>query len=353
MSESFAEYDTLERYETVLKHIHDGVYTLDPNGQITWVNETAVEEFDIGFEREELIGAPVSIVLDEEDVQKCVDIIQECLEAPDKESGRCEITLQTADGREIPCDLHLALLPFEDGEFQGTVGVVRDISSRKRREQQLEVQNRVLRHNLRNDMNIILVRADRLAGAVGEELRPNAEHIREVGEGLLDLSEKVRSISMIQELSADDEVTITLNDQIEAIVDAVRSEYPNVTFEYEDATGEAVEKPVSDEELFDLALENLIENSITHNDSTEPRVSITLETRDGRCCVRVEDNGPGLPEPERRVLQSGTETDLQHSSGVGLWIVHWCIDELGGDIQFAAGKPTGTVVTLEIPISSL
>lgn len=350
MTESFTEYDTPEHYETVLKHIHDGVYTLDPNGQITWVNETAVEEFDIGFEREDLIGASVSIVLEEDDIQKCVAIIQECLQDSERQSGRCEITLQTADGREIPCDLHLALLPLKEGEFQGSVGVIRDISARKRREQQLEVQNRVLRHNLRNEMNIILGRAERISGAVAEELRPDVENIREVGVRLLELSEKVRSISMIQESSADNQVTITLNDRINAIIDAFRTEYPDVTFEYQDATEEAVEKAVSDEEVFDLTVENLIENSVIHNDSTEPLVSITLERKEGLCCVRVADNGPGLPETERQVLESGTETDLQHSSGVGLWLVRWCVDELGGDIRFPVNNPTDTIVTVEIPI---
>lgn len=44
-------------YETILETIRDGVYTLDTTGQITWVNNIAVENFDIGYTRDELVGA--------------------------------------------------------------------------------------------------------------------------------------------------------------------------------------------------------------------------------------------------------------------------------------------------------
>lgn len=349
MPDSFAQFDSLQHYETVLKHIHDGVYTLDPNGQITWVNETAIEAFDIGLDREDLIGSSVSVVLNEEDIQKCIEIIQDCLRDPDRESGRCEITLQTADGRDIPCDLHLALLPFEDGEFQGTIGVVRDISDQKRREQQLEVQNRVLRHNLRNDMNIIVGRATRLAQSVTGELKEDVDVIREVGERLLELSEKVRSISKMHDTSVDDLRPIVVNDRIRSLLDTYRSEYPTVSFKFEDGTDQSIELRVRSEELFDMALTNLIENSIKHNDKNSARVSVTFESEADCCFVRIDDNGPGLPEMEREVLKNGSETDLHHSNGMGLWLVYWCVTELRGELQFGDAPNTGARVTLKLP----
>lgn len=120
--------------ETILENIHDGVYTLDAKGRITWVNQTAIEEHDIGYNADELIGSYVSKVLTDEDIEKCLDIIRKCLRSPARESGRCEIARQTAFGTEIPCELQLALLPMEDDDFGGSVGVVRDITERKRRE---------------------------------------------------------------------------------------------------------------------------------------------------------------------------------------------------------------------------
>lgn len=349
MPEDLSQYDSLERYETVLKHIHDAVYTLDPNGQITWVNETAVENFDIGYDREDLIGAPVSIVLNEEDIEKALEIIQRCLQSDDRNSGRCEIAIQTAYGGEIPCDLHLALLPFEDGEFQGTVGVVREITDRKLREQQLEVQNRALRHNLRNDMNVILGLAEDLESAVDEDNKQDVRTIREVGEKLLELSEKVRSMSEIQEWSAADEETVDLFGLLESLVDEFQDTYPDVKFDYEVTADEPVQRRIATERFLDLAMRNLLKNSIEHNDSNNPRVSISVDTDGNHGTVRVEDNGPGIPQVELEVLGRESESALQHSSGMGLWIVNWCVTKMGGDLRFEEATPHGTIVTLDLP----
>lgn len=349
MSDSLAQYETLERYETVLKHIRDGVYTLDANGQITWVNETAVEEFDIGYDRSDLIGAPVSKVLNEEDIEKCIEIIQRCLQTDGLESGRCEISLQTAYGGQIPCDLHLALLPFEDGEFQGTVGVVRDITERKHREQQLEVQNRVLRHNLRNDMTVVLGHAVELEQSVDEPLRQHAVAIRETGTRLVDLTEKVHSLSRIRNLRDDEASAVQLQPLIETILDEYRESHPDVELYLNGATGDNSLTRVGGEELFDVAMRNLLDNSIEHNEVSHPRVTVEIDTDGPLHTVQVRDNGPGLPEEERRVLERGEETDLQHSSGLGLWLVRWCVTGVGGSIRFDDAPAEGTVVTLEFP----
>lgn len=347
MPQSIEGQDTLERYETILKNIRDGVYTLDPEGRITWVNETAIEEFDIGYDRDELIGASVSMLLTEDDIQKCVDIIQDCLHSDDRDSGRCEVALQTADGDEIPCDLHLALLPMEDGEFRGTVGVVRDVTERKRREQRLEVLNRVLRHNLRNDMNVIIGRAEELKRT--DSGGRHVEAILEVGNELLELSEKVRWLSEFQDRIGHSPKPIDVGDLLNRICSEFRTEYSGVEFETDSPDQGDVEAAVGSPEFLDVAVRNVIENAIEHNRSDEPRVSVTARQEGSRAVVRVADNGPGLPEQERAVFETGSETPLQHGSGIGLWLVYWCLEACGGDITFEEQSPTGTVVTMAFP----
>jgi len=46
----------------------------------------------------------------------------------------------------------------------------------------------------------------------------------------------------------------------------------------------------------------------------------------------------------------GTETPLRHGSGIGLWIVKWGIDHLGGRISFAEREPQGTTVTVAVSV---
>lgn len=342
--------EPLERYETILKNIHDGVYTLDANGRITWVNETAVEEFDIGYDSDELIGAYVSKVLSDEDVEKCLAIIRKCLRSDDRNSGRCEIALQTAYGSEIPCDLHLALLPLENGEFQGTVGVVRDITDRKRREQRLAVLNRLLRHNLRNEINLILGHAERLETAIeDEEYLRDVRTIHETGYGLIELSDKSRRLSQIHDNSDGKDKFIDVIEQIEHIIADFHDDYSDVILDFDKPSDDKTPHIVGQEIWFTTAVRNLIENAIEHNETSQPRVSITVQSGTDHTQVQVRDNGPGLPEVEQEVLETGAETPLQHSSGLGLWLVHWCMTAFGGDISFDDADPHGAVVTLEFP----
>lgn len=62
----------------------------------------------------------------------------------------------------------------------------------------------------------------------------------------------------------------------------------------------------------------------------------------------VTDDGPGIPERERTVLDSGTETQLEHGRGIGLWFVNWAVTRLGGELEFARNDPTGSVVTVRL-----
>ncbi|MFD1587187.1 PAS domain S-box protein [Halorientalis brevis] len=123
------------RYETMLDTVGDVIYTLDPDGVITMVNDAACSL--AGYGTDELVGEHVTTVIDEDDVADGTALIERLL-AGERERGTVEMDLVTRDGERIPCENNIALLPSPDGEFAGTVGVMRDISERKRREQALE-----------------------------------------------------------------------------------------------------------------------------------------------------------------------------------------------------------------------
>lgn len=341
---SAAEDATLERYETILNRIHDAVYTLDAEGRITWVNRTSIEEYDLGYSRDELIGSYVSKVLDHDDIEKAVTVIQNLLENDERETGRCEIVIRTADGNEIPCELFLSLLPFDDGEFQGTVGVLRDISEQRQREQRLAVFNRALRHNLRNDMSLILGQADTLQETLDGAELDKMTMIRERGERLVALAEKARDIE--ETLEGQDYVLTAVNvsELTRDRVTAIRDEYPAAT-----VTVDAPEKEwaLANETLGE-AIDELVENAIEHND--EPyrvAISITTEVDDSEwVALTVEDNGTGIPQGEIDVLESGIETPMQHTTGLGLWFVHWLVDRYGGRLAFGRSEDGRNAVTI-------
>lgn len=333
--------------EIILQNIHDAVYTLDANGRITWVNEVVLEEFDTGYTREDLIGAPVSKVLSSEDISQCIEIITDLLEDGGRDSGHCEVSVQTAYGNEIPCDLHLALLPFDDGEFQGTIGVLRDITDRKRREQGLMVLNRVLRHNLRHQLNLILGHADVLEQGVDDQFAVHVQPIIAAAESLDRLGGKARHVE--DTLTADEQSieSIEAVELVEARCDDFDAQFPEADISVETPSSVWV---YADHRLT-VIVDNLLENAITHSDQDSPVIDVSITTNSKErdwVELRVADNGPNIPPMEVESVLNGEETSLKHGSGLGLWLVKWWADRYGGGIEFNDRSPRGNVVLVRL-----
>lgn len=372
----------LEWYETIIEHLSDAVYTLDTEGRITYVNEYVLEQYDIGYDREELIGESVSTVLDADDINRSLEVIRELIHDPDRDSGRCEVTIPTED-RSIPAELHISLLPGTDDRIAGTVGVIRDITDRKRREQGLSVLQRVLRHNVRNETLAILGYADLLLRRAPEDMQSELEAIRSAAAGLERISEKARHVKRALDTGKTAVTTVDLTTVLAEHRDDYERQYPaaDLTFDLPETapthTGEAV----------DVIIGELIENAIEHNDTETPRVRVTVtvepnpssdshttlaaedvdtnggrsasdtgsqkrtgtEGNQGRVLVQIDDDGPGIPDHEPSVLAEDSEGPLYHGSGLGLWLVNWFVETYGGELAFTESKWSGSSVRIALP----
>jgi PAS domain S-box-containing protein len=133
------EAGLLERYETILHTAPDAIYQLDSDGIIVDVNDTTVEL--TGYDRSELVDEHVSQLLTPESVEIGERAIETLLADKPENGGSgvlpAEIKVETSSGEQIPCEVHLSVLE-RDGELTGTVGVVRDISEKQKRKQELE-----------------------------------------------------------------------------------------------------------------------------------------------------------------------------------------------------------------------
>ncbi len=105
-------------------------------------------------------------------------------------------------------------------------------------------------------------------------------------------------------------------------------------------------------DLLELALTNLAENAVEHNDSTTPHVEICADHDPDQpypLTISVIDNGPGIPDNEQRIIEKGSETSLQHGTGLGLWVIRWAVTNAGGELDFESRSPRGTIISLQLP----
>jgi PAS domain S-box-containing protein len=329
----------LERYDRILNTVDDVVYALDDEERVVGVNDAAVER--TGYDREQLLGSHLSLLLDDAGLARSREAVRS-LRAGER-SATVEVDLVTDDGERVHCENRLAPLPRGD-DYRGTVCVLRDVTDRRRRTQQLDVLNRVLRHDLRNDLNVVVGNADLIERTADGPTADRARDIKDTATGLVALSEKVRRIERAAEAPGR-EVT----DVAEAVrrrVAELRTEYPGATLDLE-VPPEAWAHASG---LLSVAVDNLVENAVEHGDG-EPTVEVTVARGPEYVTVAVADDGPGIPETERAILDRERETPLEHASGVGLWIVTWIVDASGGRVEFTENEPRGSVVRLHFPIA--
>ncbi len=232
----------------------------------------------------------------------------------------------------------------DDGEVVKIVGFSRDITDRRRRERQLAVMDNLLRHNLRNDMAVIMGNAECIARDADESASERAEIIRRQGRELLESTAKQREIiDLLTERTTPE--AIDLVPVASEAIETIRDQHPSVTVELT-APDAAVARTLHEVEL---AVVELLENAIQHDPDGLPALSVSVGAREDRVEITIEDSCPPIPEVEFRVLTGDWKMDdVYHTSGLGLWLVYWVVDLSDGHIAFERTE-TGNAITLSLP----
>lgn len=224
----------------------------------------------------------------------------------------------------------------------GRVITLHEISDLLRQQQRLEVLNRVFRHNIRTNTQVILGNANYLATHNSET---KATAVEENALEIQDISDKVRAILDVFKQGREEQTYIQLATIVEETVKSVRDEYPAV-----ETSITPIDEDLYVDSLFDTVCSNVIENAAQHNTNPDPQVRVSVETRQNTIEITVTDNGPGINDHELALVSQGTETPLEHGSSFGLALIVWGTDIAGGDVTFDDNSPTGTIVTIRAPL---
>jgi signal transduction histidine kinase len=330
------EFDLLERVpvarQRIVSESDDGFVVLDECERIVTYNPTAAQLLDAPVE-----GAPFQAHL------------------PTGGGGE---TLEAIDGTTLSAvvdrqqrvyDVRRSTLSDHHDRVVGYIVRYRNVTDRHTYEQRLRVANRVLRHNLRNRLNVVTEWAERLHDHEDPDVRDASERITETAESLVSLGEQIRLLVETADYAGETAEVVVLRDHLAPLAERLRQANPDAVVESKIPPSATVIVPNA--KLLAIAVENVLENAIQHNDAERPWVRLTVEEgdHDEYALLRVADNGPGIPETEREVLRKGIETPLEHGSGLGLWLVYWTVTAAGGEVSFEAGDGGGSVVTLALP----
>ncbi|MFB6093137.1 MAG: PAS domain S-box protein [Haloquadratum sp.] len=254
---------------------------------------------------------------------------------------------RTAEGGSGDRTFQIRYYPLDrDTEaVRGVVATMRDITEQVTREQQLASLDRLLRHNIRNRLNVIQGHARMIRDGDADDVRDRAASIESVADEVLTTADKEREIVELLSEHVDPK-PIDLAATVDHVVARLAESHPDA----EIATDVPSDLRVTTIPKVERAVYELVENAIVHSDAEPPRVQITARATDGAVEVDIADDGPGIPDDERVVITGESDVEpLLHSSGMGLWLTKRIVDRAGGTIRFSDADLGGSAVTVVLP----
>lgn len=237
----------------------------------------------------------------------------------------------------------------------GVVGLIfgwmRELDKKARTHyQKTTVLNRTLRHNLRNDVNVMLGQIELIENDLEGGSNPRLETLKRKTKDLQRIGDHARHVQEVLERSDSHLSPTDVVPVIQETIATLQQQYEGVEIQF--ATPDEV--LIRGDHHLKVLFTNVIENAIEHNDRPDRKVwiSVTNPSHTTMVEIKIDDNGPGLPEHEKTTLARGEETQLKHSNGTGLWVVQWLVSDYGGTVTFEENSPRGTSVRINLPESN-
>jgi PAS domain S-box-containing protein len=365
--------DQEKRFQAVIDAAVDGIIMIDAGGNIENANPAIQTLFGYGVDQ--IVGQNVKLLMPEPDHSKHDDYLEAYLATGTAKVigiGR-EVTGKRADGSTFPLDLSVNEMWL--GKERKFVGILRDASERKKREESLRAAyERLDRQTTRlRESNQAL--AD-YASAASHDLKEPLRAIRNYADFLMeDLGDSVEA----EQLTLLNGLTRAAKEAQELVDDLLS--YAQVstvapTFEEVDL-GRTVSNMVGALDLPDDAkvevakdwpsipvsitllrqiIQNLVYNGIKFNQSEQKIVQLASRSdADGMCNISIADNGIGIDsrhfEQIFQVFRRLHTRSEYAGTGIGLAIVQRAASRMGGQVRVESELGNGSTFVVSLPLN--
>lgn len=217
----------------------------------------------------------------------------------------------------------------------------------RQRTEQLEIMNQLTRHDIRNDISLVVGRLHELRAEIDPRYDDILAEVLTASNHILQLTRTIGNT--VEAVTADDDRSLEPVD----FGTILRNEIEQSRELYETAEirveSEIPAVEVRANSLLSSVFGNLLSNAMMYNDADEPFVSVSVTTDDETVTVAISDNGPGIPRRERKLLFSRESSTLHGSGiGIGLYLVGSLVDLYDGDIWIADNEPSGSIFYVEL-----
>lgn len=326
-------------YEKAFRSIDTPVLITDTDLIIRDVNEAGLAF--AGYQYEELVGQSATrIAADEEIYTELVETIL------DGAAWSGDFELRTKEDEGVFGRGSVAPVSL-DGETRGYVAIFIDTTKQRRYENTAEVLNRLLRHDLRNELNVAYGNLQNAQSRIDDEtIADYLDQVHGALTRLISKSERAHNLGELLEGTYEASNHLVRLDYVlhEALVETIEA-FDEAKFRFETFP----EVQVVADNLLATVFTAVLENGVVHNNATTPVVDIEVEEHETEVVVTIVDNGPGVPQEQEDLIFGREELDqLHHGRGISLFFADNVIDSYKGDIWVEPEQTDGATFKIRL-----
>lgn len=353
--QSYSADLSADQFQFLIEQTSDVITVVDEKGTIKYQSPSSTHVK--GWAPEELHGADITEYIHPDDRERVVSQFQRLVEESGYIDTEIEFRFRSKDRGWIWI---AATGTAADGKhgLDGYITASRDITDRKETEEELKTErdrlallNQIVRHDIRNDMSVILGWAAQLEENIDKQSKDTLDRIIAAAQHTMELTESVRDITELLGSDNPDLEPIDLIEVIEDEIAQVQSDFAGHSKPLK-ITGDKQfpnELHVQASPLLRSVFGNLLHNAVYHNDKESVEIEISIEEESDLINIRVADNGPGISDERKREIFGRGEKGLESSgSGLGLYLVDSLVSTFGGSVWVEDNEPEGAVFVIEL-----
>ncbi|MFT4802319.1 MAG: PAS domain S-box-containing protein [Flavobacteriaceae bacterium] len=361
-------------YRTLLNASPEGIFIMDLNGRITEISDIILEIFGAG-DKNEFIGVPFFHFIPSTEVTKMKEILSNA-----KSEGliqNIEFILTRKNQSQFICELSITLIQEADGRPDAYMAILRDISQRKKIEQQLNRSERMaslgemasgMAHEINQPLLSITLGIENLLMKIQQVKAVDESYFHNKSEKIFeDILRVGRIIDHVRAFSRDHDEYIStsfdINESINNAISMISEQFKHHGITLNIQLDEKIHPIIGNTYRFEQVILNLLTNAKDTLEETKKtskldfKKTIVIRTYhdDHTNFIEVKDNGNGIKPDviDRIMLPFYTTKSESKGTGLGLSISFGIIKELKGSIDVESNSVSGTIFRISLPIPEI
>lgn len=357
------------RYRQLANTVDDLIIRRDADDIIEFASSASIRM--LGISPQQMVGMNLKALLHPEDRAALTAQVKRILQSEGPRTITFRMRLPNGLYRWFESRDRLVTDDQEDGDPALIVSVIRDVTLRKRAEEEtrraLEKEKEInelktafismVSHEFRTPMTGIQSSATLLrkfSDKLTEEKK--VQHLKNIDSALKRMNRLLDDVLFFSRAEADklqvNRAERDIHNYLHGLIEGLSLIYPGhqVITDIKLPKGS---RHLIDEHLLNHILQNLIGNALKYSPPEQP-VTVTVEVSDGDLLFTVADQGIGIPDADQAKLfdafHRATNVGTIQGTGIGLNIAQRAVELLQGRIMFESKQGVGSTFTVRIPV---